>query len=72
MRPPGGVTLRLRRGRRAVWVEVFDPDPRLPTLRRADDSDEGGRGLFLVDVLAARWGARTTLRGKAVWFELTL
>ncbi len=71
-RPSGGVTLRLRRGRRAVWVEVFDPDPRLPTLRRADDTDEGGRGLFLVDVLAARWGARTTLRGKAVWFELTL
>ena len=71
-RSANGVTLRLRRGRRAIWVEVFDPDPRLPTLRRADDSDEGGRGLFLVDVLAARWGARTTLRGKAVWFELTL
>ena len=32
---------------------------------------EGGRGLFLVDALATRWGTEAREpRGKAVWFEL--
>ncbi|WP_019629080.1 ATP-binding SpoIIE family protein phosphatase [Actinomadura atramentaria] len=64
--------LRLRRGRGAVWVEVFDADMRLPRIRSAGETDEGGRGLYLVDQLATRWGARPTPDGKAVWFELPL
>ncbi|MEO5875252.1 MAG: SpoIIE family protein phosphatase [Streptosporangiaceae bacterium] len=64
--------LRLRRGATAVWVEVFDPDLRLPRIRKAGDTDEGGRGLYLVDQLATRWGSRPTADGKAVWFELPL
>ncbi|MEW2352494.1 SpoIIE family protein phosphatase [Spirillospora sp. NPDC029432] len=62
--------LRLRRGADAVWVEVFDSDMRLPRIRSAGETDEGGRGLYLVDQLASRWGARPTAAGKAVWFEL--
>jgi PAS domain S-box-containing protein len=74
--PPGiGVTdkkftLRLRRGGGAVWVEVFDTDLRLPRIRTAGETDEGGRGLYLVDQIATRWGSRPTKDGKAVWFEL--
>ncbi|RSN52457.1 MULTISPECIES: ATP-binding SpoIIE family protein phosphatase [Actinomadura] len=64
--------LRLRRGAEAVWVEVFDTDMRLPRIRSAGETDEGGRGLYLVDQLATRWGARPTSDGKAVWFELRL
>ena len=64
------ITLRLRRGESAVWVEVFDPDLRLPRIRSAGETDEGGRGLYLVDQLATRWGSRPTRDGKAVWFEL--
>ncbi|ROO91288.1 PAS domain S-box-containing protein [Actinocorallia herbida] len=64
--------LRLRRGARALWVEVFDPDLRLPRIRNAGETDEGGRGLYLVDQIAARWGSRPTPNGKAVWFELPL
>ncbi len=64
------ITLRLRRGRSAVWVEVFDPDLRLPRIRSAGETDEGGRGLYLVDQLATRWGSRPTRDGKAVWFEM--
>jgi PAS domain S-box-containing protein len=63
-------TLRLRRGAAAVWVEVFDRDLRLPRLRSAGEQDEGGRGLYLVDQLATRWGSRPTQDGKAVWFEI--
>ena len=65
-------TLRLRRGDTAVWVEVFDPDLRLPRIRSAGENDEGGRGLYLVDQLASRWGSRPTQDGKAVWFEIPI
>jgi PAS domain S-box-containing protein len=65
-------TLRLRRGYESVWVEVFDSDLRLPRIRSAGESDEGGRGLYLVDQLATRWGSRPTKDGKAVWFELPI
>ena len=65
-------TLRLRRGERSVWVEVLDKDLRLPRIRSAGETDEGGRGLYLVDQLAARWGSRPTNDGKAVWFEIPL
>jgi PAS domain S-box-containing protein len=64
--------LRLRRGAATVWVEVFDADLRLPRIRSAAETDEGGRGLYLVDQLASRWGSRPTRDGKAVWFELPI
>jgi serine phosphatase RsbU (regulator of sigma subunit)/anti-sigma regulatory factor (Ser/Thr protein kinase) len=69
---PREFTLRLRRGADTVWVEVFDPDLRLPRLRTARATDEGGRGLYLVEQLATRWGSRPTADGKAVWFEIPL
>ena len=65
-------TLRLRRGEVSVWVEVFDADLRLPRIRSAGENDEGGRGLYLVDQLASRWGSRPTKDGKAVWFEVPI
>ena len=70
--PPKQFTLRLRRGAAAVWVEVFDTDLRLPRIRSADETDEGGRGLYLVDQIASRWGSRPTRNGKAVWFEMSI
>jgi serine phosphatase RsbU (regulator of sigma subunit) len=69
---PREFTLRLRRGAESVWVEVFDPDLRLPRLRTARATDEGGRGLYLVEQLATRWGSRPTPEGKTVWFETPL
>jgi len=65
-------TLRLRRGKSSIWVEVFDADLRLPRIRSAGENDEGGRGLYLVDQLATRWGSRPTKDGKAVWFEMSI
>ncbi|MEU0651357.1 ATP-binding protein [Streptomyces albogriseolus] len=54
-------------------LEVSDPDPRaLPVLRASVGADEeSGRGLALLDALAARWGvAHGPGRGKTVWCEL--
>jgi plasmid stability protein len=70
--PAKRFTLRLRLGAAAVWVEVFDTDMRLPRIRSAAETDEGGRGLYLVDQLATRWGSRPTKDGKAVWFEVAI
>lgn len=69
---PTEFLLRLRRGASSVWVEVFDRDLRLPRIRSAGADDEGGRGLYLVDQLASRWGSRPTPDGKAVWFEVAM
>lgn len=66
----GSFLLQLRRGAEAVWVEVHDADPRLPSPRRTSALDDGGRGLQIVDVIARRWGARRTSSGKALWAEL--
>jgi serine phosphatase RsbU (regulator of sigma subunit) len=70
--PAQDFAMRLRRGTSAVWVEVFDADMRLPRIRSAEESDEGGRGLYLVEQLATRWGSRPTRNGKAVWFEVPI
>jgi serine phosphatase RsbU (regulator of sigma subunit)/anti-sigma regulatory factor (Ser/Thr protein kinase) len=69
---PKDFALRLRRGSSVVWVEVFDADMRLPRIRSAEENDEGGRGLYLVEQLATRWGSRPTRNGKAVWFEMPI
>ncbi|MDX3734805.1 ATP-binding protein, partial [Streptomyces sp. ID01-15D] len=63
------VTLRLLRTD-VLRCEVGDDSPQLPRQRRARETDEGGRGLFLVNRLARRWGATRLSTGKVVWFEM--
>ncbi|TRV73347.1 SpoIIE family protein phosphatase [Streptomyces sp. 130] len=65
------VTLRLLRTD-TLRCEVGDDSPQLPRQRRAKDMDENGRGLFLVNRLARRWGAIRLSTGKVVWFEMSL
>ncbi len=67
--PP--VTLRLIRGT-TLLCEVTDGSSALPYLRDMDVTDEYGRGLHLVDRLAAGWGAGHTATGKVVWIEYLL
>jgi len=57
--------------------ETLTLDSRVSHIAVVGDSyttgtDEGGRGLYLVEQLATRWGSRPTPEGKAVWFELPL
>jgi PAS domain S-box-containing protein len=67
----GDIRLRLLRDTTLV-CEVWDNGYAQPRQRRARDTDEGGRGLQLVSMLADRWGSRRTPSGKTVWFELGL
>ncbi|MER6913636.1 SpoIIE family protein phosphatase [Streptomyces sp. NPDC000594] len=64
------VMLRLLRTD-VLRCEVGDDSPQLPRQRKARETDEGGRGLFLVNRLARRWGATRLSSGKVVWFELS-
>jgi hypothetical protein len=69
----GGAPLRLRLFRdRTLTLEVGDTGRQQPRLRPAGSEDEGGRGMYLVNELAHRWGSRATKEGKVVWAELEL
>ncbi|MDG9718410.1 SpoIIE family protein phosphatase [Streptomyces sp. DH24] len=60
--------LRLLRHERLV-VEVSDTGPDLPQIQHTTLSDEGGRGLQLINMLCRRWGSCRTPSGKVVWAE---
>lgn len=49
--------------------EVADAERRVPRVLDAG-AGESGRGMFLVDALAQRWGCHRDGPGKTVWFEL--
>ncbi|MFF8989158.1 ATP-binding protein [Streptomyces sp. NPDC014983] len=51
-------------------IEVKDHSPARPELCHASPTDEGGRGLFLVDALAAAWGVSPD--GTTTWCTLPL
>ncbi|MGC0417149.1 hypothetical protein ABIA38_002663 [Embleya sp. AB8] len=65
-RAPG--QLRLLRHDRLV-VEVSDTGPDLPQIQHSSLSDEGGRGLQLINMLCRGWGSCRTRNGKIVWAE---
>jgi PAS domain S-box-containing protein len=65
------IRLRLIRDT-ALICEVFDGSSTSPHLRRAAETDEGGRGLFMIAQLADNWGTRYLARGKVIWAELSL
>ncbi|KAB2974891.1 ATP-binding protein [Streptomyces sp. SS1-1] len=62
--------LRMRRRRGWIRIEVRDPSRGLPCLMPVQEMDVSGRGLFLVDKLADRWGVDLLPRGKTTWFEM--
>jgi anti-sigma regulatory factor (Ser/Thr protein kinase) len=72
VRHTGARTFGLRLLRRRGWirVEVRDPSRSLPCLMPVRELDVSGRGLFLIDKLADRWGVDLLPRGKTTWFEM--
>ena len=66
----GPMTLRAVRDGLRVRVEIDDPSPVRPVVRRPAFSEEHGRGMLLVDQLAEAWGVDWRPDGKTVWFEL--
>ncbi|MDQ4068563.1 MAG: ATP-binding protein [Actinomycetota bacterium] len=57
-------------GDRAARIEVHDGNPVLPLRKHYSDMSGTGRGLVLVERMAAEWGAERTASGKVVWFEV--
>ncbi len=57
----------------ALLLEVHDASATLPEPRQATDSDERGRGLLLVDLIADQWGCRPRPggMGKVTWASCT-
>ena len=54
-----------------IKVTVADRDgDGQPNVKEPDPSVPSGRGVLLVDRLAARWGVEPQVAGKVVWFEL--
>ena len=69
----GPVRLRAWTSPTAARVEVSDAGQRNPQPATCiGNDDEAGRGLFIVDIVTTRWGARPTIPGpgKTVWFEV--
>ncbi len=64
----GPIRLRLLRSR-SLTCEVYDSSLTTPRIRRAEYTDEGGRGLHLVAALSQRWGTRYLDTGKCIWTE---
>lgn len=68
--PGGPVRLALQVGGSGLRGEVADPGPGIHRFdldkRRA--TEEGGRGLFLVDALSDSWGLSSD--SSRVWFEI--
>jgi anti-sigma regulatory factor (Ser/Thr protein kinase) len=53
-----------------IRVAVSDTGRAQPAPRQPAADEPGGRGLALVESLAASWGVQPTQPGKAVWFEV--
>ncbi|MGI5321146.1 SpoIIE family protein phosphatase [Actinomadura nitritigenes] len=64
-----GVSVRSEDG--TVHAQVVDGEPRRGLVpRRRHPYTDTGRGLYLVERLASRYGAETGRKSKTVWFEL--
>jgi len=65
---PFEVCLRAEDG--LLRLEVRDRNDGTPRVHHPSPLDIRGRGLWLVDELATRWGSEPDGAGKVVWFEL--
>jgi len=56
-----------------AYIEVIDEGAAtVPEVRNADAEECGGRGLWLVEAVAARWGVRDEgYRRRVVWVEMS-
>jgi serine/threonine-protein kinase RsbW len=69
--PGGPVEVAIVAGGKGIRGEVADPGPgiRHYQLLRRRATEEGGRGLFLVDALSDAWGMSSD--SSRVWFEVS-
>ncbi|MFI0904194.1 ATP-binding protein [Streptomyces sioyaensis] len=68
--PEVGVRFAWADGR--LRMEVRDTSDELPVMNDAEEDEECGRGLVLVDALASGWGVVRDGTGKVVWAEVAV
>lgn len=68
----GEVQLVLSRTPEHLVAQVTDAGGCLPLCGEAGPDSEGGRGMWLVEEIAAQWGHHASGTGKTVWFTLPL
>ncbi|MGS2644082.1 ATP-binding protein [Streptosporangium sp. LJ11] len=68
----GRVTVYVARTTTTVHVEVTDDGSAAsaPAVRVPEADDDGGRGLWLVEMVAAGWGSHRDDAGGSVWFRV--
>jgi anti-sigma regulatory factor (Ser/Thr protein kinase) len=66
------IRLELDLNGRRLTLRVVDSSPLPPMQEEAADTAESGRGLLLVDALAAEWDWEDLPDGKAVWAAFDL
>lgn len=71
-RVSGVVKVRVRVMDGRLRVDVTDPEPGLPRVMAASDTDEGHRGMAIVAVCADAWGWYPVAGGKSVWWTQVL
>ena len=54
----------------SLVMHVWDASHEMPARQQPDPDDESGRGLQIIDSLAARWGSYETRDGKVVWAQI--
>jgi anti-sigma regulatory factor (Ser/Thr protein kinase) len=65
------VRLRMFPTATSIFIEVWDSNAEPPVRKDFGLESEGGRGLFLVEMLSARWAVYFPKRGgKIVWCEV--
>lgn len=66
----GEFEITLRRTADEVRVEAVDDGSGAPELRSPGPTEPHGRGLLIIDRLAAAWGVEQRDRQKVVWFTV--
>ena len=62
--------VRVPADRDVFRVEIANGAPEMIVALKAPSSEEGGRGLHIVQALSQRWGTDVDHGEKVVWFEL--
>ena len=64
-----GYQIDIRRSTTSIRIELLNDEPAiLPML--AEPTEDGGRGLRIVETLASSWGMESDVHHKMVWCEL--
>ncbi len=66
------VALELSLDTTHLQIAVSDGCAVLPVQRGAGDADESGRGLMIIEAIAAAWGVEESPGGKRVWVRLAV